>query len=59
MIEVYFNNGNKAKFQESKVLFDRNGDAANRLDIYQSMAVVNWNQVCFVKHIESKEDEDE
>ena len=57
MIEVYFNNGNKAKFPEGKVIFDRNGEAANQLDIYQSVAVINWNQVCFAKHV--KEDEDD
>ena len=59
MIEVYFDNGNKAKFPDNKVVFDRTGDTANKLDIYKSVAVVNWNQVCFVRAVKEKEDDDE
>lgn len=59
MIEVYFDNGNKAKFPDGKIVFDRTGDTANKLDIYKSIAVVNWNQVCFVRTVKEKEEEDE
>ena len=59
MLEVYFDNGNKAKLPADKVQFDTRGEVANRLDVYESLAVVNWNHVCFVRKVEKKEDDDE
>lgn len=59
MLEVYFDNGNKVRLPANKVIFDKNGEAANRLDVYTSVSVVNWDHVCFVRRAEKKENEDE
>ena len=59
MVEVYFDNGNKAKFPDGKVVFDRTFETANHLDVFRTVAVANWNHVCFVRVVDDKEDDDE
>ena len=60
-IAVYFSNSRLAKFPADKVRFARMGsqiDETYEPDIADGYAVVNWDNVCFVRPFEKKEEED-
>lgn len=59
-IAVYFNSGNKAVLPDELVEF-RGAEDVPTLPIeeYHGRILVNWANVCFVREVEEKHDEDE
>lgn len=56
---VYFNNNYRAVFDRKDVLIARApGDAPNTIKL-SDVTVVNWNNVCFIRPYEEKEESDE
>ena len=61
-IMVYFNSGNKARFDADKTTFAViNGQRNDRFapDIDGGKIVVNWDNVSFVRQIEEREEDEE
>ena len=59
-IAVYFNSGNKAVLPDDLVDF-RSAEDVPTLPIveYHGRVLVNWANVCFVREVEEKHDDDE
>lgn len=60
-IAIYFNSGNKAIFDVGKLDIRGLGDApyGDFETDYKGMTLVNWANVCFMKEVEDKNDDDE
>lgn len=59
-IAFYFNSGNKAVFEQDKVSILFNPVFNPREYIADDgVVVVNWDNVCFMKVVEEKNDDDE
>ena len=57
-IMVYFNSGDKARFDSSKVVFvDDVGDPVHALQ--NGIVRVNWWNVCFIREVKPKEEDEE
>lgn len=64
-IMVYFNNGNRARFDAENVVFTRIGAprdfeyTAHTPQIASGGAVVNWDSVAFIRKIDDEREEDD
>ena len=56
-VAVYFNSGNKAVLETEGLEFRESADPP--ICLIHGKTLVNWSNVCFVREVEEKHDDDE
>ena len=57
-IMVYFNSGDKARFNAEKVSFDI-GECYPLDSLRKGITCINWDNVCFIREVKPKEEDEE